>query len=441
MRPSIGIRRETKSPWERRCPVTPALARRLVESAGIDVLIQPSARRVFPDGDFTRAGARLVTDIGEANVVLGVKEVPPEQLTPGATYLFFAHVVKGQPPNMPMLRRIMELGCTLVDYEKIVDDQGRRLVFFGRFAGLAGMVDSLWALGRRLAGEAIRTPLAQLEPAHAYPGLEEAKAAVRRAGDRIASSGLPEGLPPVVIGIAGYGNVARGVREILAELPTREVAPADLGGIHASPSRNCIYQTTFTEQDIVAPRDPGAPFELTDYYGRPERYRSTFERFLPHLTVLMNCNYWDARYPRLVTVDELRRLYSGEGRPRLRVIGDIGCDVGGAVECNVRATGPADPVYVYDVATGAAEPGFNGNGPAVLAVDILPAELPVEASEEFAKALAPILPILARADFGRPLEALEVPPEIGRAIIVHRGQLTPAYAYLEQHLQTALVPG
>ena len=229
MRPSIGIRRETKSPWERRCPVTPSLVRHLVTSADVDVLIQPSARRVFSDSDFTRAGATLTTTLDEANIVVGVKEIPPELLRSDTTYLFFSHVIKGQSYNMPMLKRLMELGCTLIDYERIVDDEGRRLVFFGRFAGVAGMIDSLWVLGQRLAGEGIKTPLAQLEPAHQYENLEVAKAAIRTAGERIASDGLPDGLPPLVVGIAGYGNVAKGAREILADLKRPTTIPENFG--------------------------------------------------------------------------------------------------------------------------------------------------------------------------------------------------------------------
>ena len=433
MIPSIGIRRETKSPWERRCPITPDLARRLVASGGVQVFIQPSARRVFPDNEFTRAGAVLTTSLDDANIVLGVKEIPVELIRRGAAYLFFSHVIKGQAINMPMLRRLMELDCTLIDYEKITDDDGQRLVFFGRFAGLAGMIDSLWALGRRLWEEQIRTPLADLAPSHEYDDLDAAKAAIRRAGEKIASNGLPEGLSPLVIGIAGYGNVAKGAREILAELPTREVAPGELERLEDHPSSNCLYQTTFTEEDIVAPEDPGHRFELQDYYANPEKYRSDFARFLPHLTVLMNCNYWDDRYPRLVTVEELRTLHR-HGRPRLRVIGDLGCDVGGAIECTVRCTEPSDPIYVYDVGTGETAKGFTGNGPVVLAVDILPSELPLESSEEFAKSLAPILPALARTDFDADFEELSVPAEIARAIIVHRGKLTPDYTYLVDYL-------
>jgi alpha-aminoadipic semialdehyde synthase len=434
MRPSIGVRRETKSPWERRSPVTPDLARNLVASSEIDVLIQPSARRVFPDKEYTRAGATVTTSLDDANIVLGVKEIPVDLLRRDTTYLFFSHVIKGQPYNMPMLRRLMELGCTLIDYEKIADAKGRRVVFFGRFAGLAGMIDSLWALGQRLTGEGIETPLDGLLPAHEYDDLESAKTAIRAAGEKIASDGLPDGLPPLVIGIAGYGNVARGAREILAELPTRDVAPENLGKLSSGSSAACLFQTTFKEEHIVAPRASSDDFELQDYYRNPQKYHSVFASFLPQLTVLMNCNYWDERYPRLVDLDELRELYRGE-TPRLRVIGDLGCDVGGAVQCTLKCTDPGDPVYVYDTVTGEAVAGFTGNGPAVLAVDILPSELPLEASEEFAKSLAPFLPTLARADFDQPLGELEIPDEIVRAIIVHRGVLTPDFDYLKGHLQ------
>ncbi|MEE4271474.1 MAG: bifunctional lysine ketoglutarate reductase /saccharopine dehydrogenase family protein [Thermoanaerobaculales bacterium] len=435
MRPSIGIRRETKSPWERRSPVTPALARHLIKDNGMTVFVQPSARRIFPDADYTRAGATLTTSLDDANIILGVKEVPPELLNRNSTYLFFSHVIKGQPTNMPMLRRIMDLGCTLIDYEKIADDQGRRLVFFGRFAGLAGMIDSLWALGQRLQEEGIRTALRELSPSHQYEDLEAAKAAVRAAGERIADDGLPDGLPPLVIGIAGYGNVAKGAREILAELPTREVTPAELLELK-KPSAHCMYQVTFTEGDVVRPVEAGHAFELQDYYDHPERYESDFARFLPHLSLLMNCNYWEERYPRLVTTAEIRSLYRAPEAPRLKVIGDLGCDVDGSIQCTLKCTEPGDPVYVYDVDSDDIARGFSGRGPTILAVDILPTELPLEASEEFAKALASILPSLGNADFGAPFEDLDIPPEIARAVIVHRGELTPDFQYLEAHLNT-----
>jgi len=127
-------------------------------------------------------------------------------------------------------------------------------------------------------------------------------------------------------------------------------------------------------------------------------------------------------------------MWSDDTPPRLRVIGDLGCDVEGAVECTLKCTEPSDPIYVYDPIEGTISSGVDGNGPVVLAVDILPAELPREASEEFSSSLASFLPALARADFDVPFSELALPPELLGAVIVHRGELTPDYAYIEEHL-------
>jgi len=434
MPPTIAIRRETKNRWECRTPITPELVGHLVHDHDVEVLVQPSPRRVFPDQEFSHRGAHLTTDLSGARVVLGVKEVPISDILPDTTYVFFSHVIKGQPYNMEMLAALMSSRCTLIDYECVTDDDGRRLIFFGRFAGLAGMIDTLWALGQRLEHEGLTTPLAQLEPAHAYDSLDDAKAAVRAAGSAIARSGLPGGLAPLVIGVAGYGNVARGAQEILHELPRLEVEPDDLDAVSPADARRHVLVTTFREHHLVEPIDGGGPFDLQHYYAHGDAYRSRFARYLPALTVLVNANYWDDRYPRLVTKAELAVLYGSPTPPRLRVIGDLGCDIGGAVECTVETTDPGDPVFVWHPESDAVTRGFAGRGPVVLAVDILPAELPREASEEFASTLGPFVLAIARADYDVPFEDLGLPPEIRRAVIVHRGELTPDYAYLRDHV-------
>ena len=175
-------------------------------------------------------------------------------------------------------------------------------------------------------------------------------------------------------------------------------------------------------------------FELQDYYRHPEKYRSCFEGYLPFLTVLMNCVYWDARYPRLVTRKDLDELYRGGENPKLRVIGDISCDVGGAIEATLKATEPGNPVYVYEPSTGSVRDGVEGHGPVILAVDILPTELPREASEWFGEALYPFVPALLRADYSVPFEDLALPPELKRAVVAHRGHLTPDYGYIAKFL-------
>jgi alanine dehydrogenase len=435
MQRCIGVRREDKSCWERRSPVTPDVARELRDRHGIQVYVQPSATRVFPAAEFEEVGAIVQESLRPCPVVFAVKEIPPALFEPGKVYVFFAHVIKGQPHNMPMLRRLLDLGCTLIDYEKVTDDQGRRLIFFGRHAGVAGTLETLWALGRRLAWEGIPTPLADLRHAFEYRDAAEAKEAVSRAGRMIAGHGLPAEIAPLAIGVVGYGNVAAGAWEILKLLPIEMVEPAALASVTTRPgaSRDVIYATTFREEHIVAPRSDLEPFDCRRYYECPDAFRPVFEQHVPHLTALVNGIYWDARYPRLITVAYLRELFAG-AKPRLRVIGDVSCDIEGSIECTVRSTEPDEPVFVYNPLTGETTDGYEGAGVVVMAVDILPSELPRDASDDFSRVLLDYIPAIAAADYAVPYEELALPPEIKRAVIAHRGELAPSYRYIQQYL-------
>lgn len=429
---SVGIRREDKNRWERRAPLSPQQVGQLVER-GLRVVVQPSPIRAFADEDYARAGAELSDDLSGCRLVLAVKEIPLQRLQPRKAYAYFAHVIKGQSYNMPMLARLLELGCSLIDYEKITDDQGRRLVFFGRHAGLAGMTDSLWALGRRLAAEGLDSAFSEIQPAHRYADLDALKQAVAAAGRRLASEGVPRALAPLVCGFAGYGNVSQGAQEIFDLLPHRSLSPAEL--LQQVPAeRNLLFKVVFQEQDLVEPARAGGEFILQDYYQHPENYRGVFARYLPRLTVLMNCIYWTKRYPRLLTRQKLRELWADGATPALRVVGDISCDVEGAVECTLKCTSPEDPVYVYRVEQDDIVSGVEGRGPVVLAVDNLPCELAAESTSDFGKALLPFLPALARADYSQAFAELQLPEPIRRAVITHRGSLTPAYAYLQEPL-------
>ncbi len=116
------------------------------------------------------------------------------------------------------------------------------------------------------------------------------------------------------------------------------------------------------------------------------------------------------------------------------MIGDISCDIDGAIECTVKATEPGAPNFVYNPLTGEVRDGVEGEGVVVMAVDILPSELPRDASEYFSQVLQPYVPALASADYTVPFDDLALPDEIKRAVIAHRGELTPSYRYLLQHL-------
>lgn len=427
----IGIRREDKSRWEARAPLTPADVKALVQ-AGIPVQVQTSPVRRFRDEDYRSAGAAIVDDLKASPIVMGVKEIPPKYFEPGKTYVFFSHTIKGQPANMPMLRRIAELGCTLIDYERIVDDKGRRLVFFGNFAGLAGMIDTLWALGQRLKLEGVETPFLDVRRAFEYRDVQHAKEEIAALGQRIARDGLPEAIQPFICGFAGYGNVSQGAQQIFDLLPGRALSPEELDQAKPGPH---VHKVVFREEHMVEPAQPGAAFQLQDYYDHPEKYRARFFPYVRHLTALVNCIYWEPKYPRLVTCAQLRELFSGPSRPRLRVIGDITCDIDGSIECTVKATEPGEPVFVYEPRTGQVRDGLVGDGPVILAVDILPCELPVDASTYFGQSLRPLIPALAAADFSRPLAQSGLPPTLQRATIVYRGELTPPYKYLEAKIR------
>jgi len=131
MNPLIGIRREDKNPWERRVPLIPTHVGELIQSHGMEIWLQPSPIRAFPDSDFVREGAKLVEDLSPCPLIFAVKEIPLQFFAAGRMYVFFSHTTKGQPLNMPMLKKMVELRCSLIDYEKIVNDDGQRLLFFG----------------------------------------------------------------------------------------------------------------------------------------------------------------------------------------------------------------------------------------------------------------------------------------------------------------------
>lgn len=429
----VGIRHEDKYEMEKRVPVIPGHVRKLSED-GIKFLVQHSPKRIIGHEAYEEAGATIVKTLEDAPVIIGVKEIPSSAFETNKTYMFFSHVIKGQKHNMPMLKAMMEKRCQLIDYEKIENQENKRLVFFGRYAGLAGMINSLWSFGQRLLSMGIENPFSELKQCHNYQSLDDAMKAVSKVGNQIATKGMPDALLPVVIGFTGYGNVSKGAQEIAQLLPSIEISPKQLmtpGGLQAL--SNVIYKVVFKEEDIAIHNDGIEPFELQHYYNNPDQYRNNFEQYIPALSILMNCMYWDAKYPRIVTKDFLKSLYA-KGEPKLKVIGDVTCDPDGSIECTHKGTEIEDPVFVYNPATGKPTSGFEGKGILVMAVDILPSELPYDASVGFSEALFPYLKSIITADYSLPYEQLTLPDPIKKALILHQGELTPPYRYISQYL-------
>lgn len=411
----LGIRREDKNRWERRTPLTPLHVEELVQEHGRSVRVQPSPLRIFPDEEYRDVGADVSDNLSDCRVILGVKEVPIPKLVPGRPHLAFFHVIKGQDYNMPLLRATLDRQVTMIDYECIVDRRDRRLIFFGRHAGYAGMIDALWALGRRMEAEGLETPFASVTKAHEYRSVDHAEDFLATGIARqIREQGVPDELHPLVVGFTGGGNVSQGAQEILDRLPTLEVHPEELASLTEQPglSQRTLFKVVFRRE-----------------------HRVDFARHLPHLTVLVNGVYWEPGHRRLVTRDHVRRLWSGPAPPKLRILADLSCDVEGSIEVTSRITDPDDPVYVVDPETGEATTGVDGRGPVVLAVDNLPAEFPRDASEHFGDSLFPFVQGLLGADFTAPFEHLTLPAAILEATVTHAGELTPRYRYLNEFLE------
>lgn len=436
----IGIRREDKNAWERRVPLIPADLALLQKSHDVRFLVQPSDIRIFTDKDYRDAGLTVQENLSEADVVFGVKEFPIDQLNGPRVFVFFSHTVKGQDYNMPMLQHLLDQGATLIDYEKIADEQNRRLIFFSLHAGYAGMIESLVCLGQRLAYLGRRTPLLDILHAYEYPNLEAAKDHLREIGERIKAQGLGDQKQPLIIGLAGYGNVYKGCRVILDCLSVRDIEVNQLAAASSWSIQEAgpLLSVVFKEKDMVVPRSPEAHFVLQDYYQRPENYRGVFEDYLPHLDCLMNTIYWNTQYPRLVTRKWVTAHYHPGSDPRLKVIGDISCDIEGGIEVTVKAPEPDSPCFVFDPATGEAHDGVEGNGPVVMSVDNLPCELPRESSEHFSTLLRDLIPAFIQANFKDDLDSLNLPSSLKKAIIVYQGDLAPDFRYLQEHLDKEL---
>ena len=254
-----------------------------------------------------------------------------------------------------MLQHLLDSGSTLIDYERIADEQNRRLIFFSVHAGYAGMIESLVCLAQRMAVSRAsrprcwssstptntaawtrpRTTCVQIGAAHPGRGIGGPHRADghRRGRLRQRGQGLPgdPGLP------AGHGDPRRGPGGRAGTTAARPVPW----------SRSSSRKRTWS-----SPGPTDAQFVLQDYYQRPENYRGIFAEHLPHLDVLMNTIYWEDQYPRLVTRKWAQAHYGPDKRPRLQVIGDISCDIEGSIELTLKAPMPDQPCFVFDPADG-----------------------------------------------------------------------------------------
>ncbi len=445
----IGIRRENKNKWERRVPLTPSDCKKLINE-GIHIIIQPSALRCFTDKQYSDVGVEISENISIANVIIGVKEVPLDCLLPYKTYLYFSHTIKGQPTNMPALNDILEKKIRLIDYELIKEKENLtgksdRLVAFGRFAGLAGAIDFLQGLGEFILHKKFVSPFMNTGYSYMFPSLEEAMLSVTEVGKLIENKKLPNELCPFIIGVTSSGRVSQGVQEILKLLPHEILDAEKIQELFSSRKHEVrndrVYITVIESHNMYSNKETDK-FEKKDFYENPQNYKSVFaEKYIPYLSVLVHCMFWDPKFPRILTLEEAHNL-SEKKKFRLLGISDITCDLKGSIELLQKFTSIENPFYAIDPLTGVIFDDFDKmteNSIVYHAVDHLPAELPIDASKHFSDKLIGFMKAIVESrypcDYPINEEDSDLPIEILRACETWNGNLVPRYNYLYKELE------
>ena len=430
---TLGILRETKNKWEARVPLNPEAVKKLIKQ-DFKVKIQPSNIRIYKDKEYIEAGALISDDLSECDLILGVKEIRLEEIVPGIPHLFFSHTVKGQDYNMPILQKFLDMKATLLDYELIKNTKDRRLVFFGKYAGNAGMVDTLWGLGQRLKKQYnLDTPFLKLKQSYQYKSIKDALEHLKMVGKEIEQNGLPDRITPLNIFLLGYGHVAYGCQEILKTLPIVNIDPDELKNHQKNYENNKVYLSVFKEKHLAERKD-GSKFNLQHFFNDCSEYNSKFEKYLPFCSVYMNAIYWNPDCPVYLKKSELAKIQGKD--QKLIIIGDISSDINGSVQATVKYTTPDNPVYIYNAKTGEIADDFIGEGFADMVVDNLPCEFPRESSDNFSHALLPLMDKMLTADYNKPIRESGLPDEIKKACITHHGKLEPDFEYLYGYLAT-----
>ena len=400
----IGVVREGKTPPDQRVPLTPAQCAELKRSyPDVELVVESSEVRRITDDEYRAEGIDVVQDLGGCDVLLGVKEVPLDELIPDTTYLFFSHTYKLQPYNAKLLRTIVDKRIRLIDYELIKRANGRRVIGFGRWAGIVGAYNGLRAWGMRHGTFAL--PRA-IDCADMKDMVSHAKAI-----------DLPSHMKIV---LTGGGRVGMGAHELLNSLGMREVhAEAFL--------KEDFNEAVFTRLDVdqYNARTDGKPFDMEDFMADATDYKSTFMPYAEVADMYIAGHYWAEGSPFLFTREDMKAASW-----KVKVVADVSCDIDGPVACTLRPSTIAEPLYGYNPSTESECAMDDPSGVTVMAVDNLPCELPRDASHGFGKEMmAHVIPLLVGGDRDNMLtNATETTLE---------GALAPKFAYLQDYIDQA----
>lgn len=394
----IGLIREGKIPADNRVALTPAQCKWIHMNTGnVRVIAQSSEHRCFSDRDYVAAGVEVKGDVSDCDILMGIKEVPVQELAAGKTYLFFSHTKKQQPHNQKLLQTIIEKNITLVDYECLEHEDGQRIIGFGFFAGVVGAHNGMMAYGNRTGlykMERVYKQRSFRELIHTYFGLR---------------------LPNVKIIVTGSGRVSHGIIEVMNLMGIHEVEPDEYL------ERRFSYPVfaQLKGNDLYRHKKNGT-YSRENFHNHPEQYECNFIPYAAQTDILMNGMFWDTHAPRLFEKKDINDRFI------IQTISDITDDANGSVPVNLGDQTIEDPVYGVDKSTFEKTAPYLPGSIDVLAVGNLPNELPKDASRYFGEQL--IKHVLE--DLFKGGSAI-----IERATMVKNGKLTKPYEYLREYAE------
>ena len=405
---NIGIIRESRTD-EKRTPLVPSHVKYLLNKfPGIVITVQPSKNRCFNDIEFKENGAEINENLDNCDLILGVKEIEPNLLIKGKTYMFFSHTSKIQSDNSAaaqgtpgmdkkeLLNEIQKKKITLIDYENIRNDVDRRYLGFGRFAGIVGCYNSL-NLYLETLGQAVMPRAYEL---NSYNKLKEniSKKDFKKA--RIL--------------VTGDGRVASGSLDFLELSNIKKISPIEY--LQNNNNSTSVFCNLTTSDYVISSKRE--KFNLQDFINFPENYVSVLHKYLINTDMLISSHYWDPKSPKLFERKDIDQ-YSN-----LKVIGDITCDINGSIPSTIRSTTIKNPYFYLDPVK-FIEVNKSKNSIAIMAVDNLPSELPNDSSNEFSNGvIKEVLPYLLNKDDGR----------IKKATITYNGEFLPRYQYIRDYI-------
>lgn len=398
----IGILREGKVPIDKRTPLTPMQCVALLKAyPNLQIEVQSSKIRTVLDEEYKALKIPVVEDLTDCDYLFGIKQVPIGELLENQKYFFFSHTIKKQAANQKLLHAMASKKCTLIDYECIKNEKNERLIAFGYFAGIVGAYNTIKTYGHRYR-------LFDLKPAHLCYDYSEMRNFFKKVKPK---------LKPIKIALTGGGRVAEGAMEVLDQMKIKKVnIEPFLEQIFDYPVYCQIHSEHFNVKENTQ------FFDKKEFFKNPEKYNSTFMKFAQKADVLLACAYWNPLAPKLFTQEQMQN-----NGFKIKVIGDITCDIQGSIPSTLRTTSIDNPVFDYNPISQDLEiPYTSEQNITTMAIDNLPCELSRDASQDFGNQLISHV-------FPRILNLLE-DKITQNATIIKNGNLMPNFEYLKDYI-------